>query len=72
VDFVKNKLRFGGNSADPMARLMLTMLAGFATFECELIRDAIALGPLSRSPCSRAMVPPSFRFHQIGLRRWIC
>ena len=31
VEFVKNKMMFSGNTADPMARLMLTMLAGFAT-----------------------------------------
>src|SRR6266480_7119266 len=39
VDFVKNKLTFSGDRADPMARLMLTMLAGFATFERDLIRE---------------------------------
>jgi DNA invertase Pin-like site-specific DNA recombinase len=39
VDFVKNKLTFSGGQADPMARLMLTMLAGFATFERDLIRE---------------------------------
>jgi DNA invertase Pin-like site-specific DNA recombinase len=36
---VKNKMTFSGNTADPMARLMLTMLAGFATFERDLIRE---------------------------------
>ena len=30
---------FAGDAADPMARLMLTMLAGFATFERDLIRE---------------------------------
>jgi DNA invertase Pin-like site-specific DNA recombinase len=39
VEFVKNKLTFGGNTADPMVRLMLTMLAGLATFERDLIRE---------------------------------
>ncbi len=39
VEFVKNKMTFSGNAADPMARLMLTMLAGFATFERDLIRE---------------------------------
>jgi len=39
IEFVKNKLRFSGDTADPMARLMLTMLAGFATFERDLIRE---------------------------------
>lgn len=39
VEFVKNKLIFAGDAADPMARLMLTMLAGFATFERDLIRE---------------------------------
>ena len=39
VEFVKNKMTFSGNTADPMARLMLTMLAGFATFERDLIRE---------------------------------
>src|SRR5205823_10809043 len=28
IEFVKNKLTFTGNAADPMARLMLTMLRG--------------------------------------------
>src|SRR5438105_10028416 len=32
-------MTFSGNMADPMARLMLTMLAGFATFERDLIRE---------------------------------
>jgi len=39
VEFVKNKLTFSGDSADPMSKLMLTMLAGFATFERDLIRE---------------------------------
>jgi DNA invertase Pin-like site-specific DNA recombinase len=39
VDFVKNKLTFSGDRTDPMARLMLTMLAGFATFERDLMRE---------------------------------
>src|SRR5947207_1593245 len=39
VDFVKNKLTFSGDRSDLMARLMLTMLAGFATFERDLIRE---------------------------------
>src|SRR5947208_7871685 len=39
VDFVKNRLTFGGDTTDPMAKLMLTMLAGFATFERDLIRE---------------------------------
>jgi len=39
VQFVKNRLTFGGDGADPMAKLMLTMLAGFAAFERDLIRE---------------------------------
>src|SRR5437762_257067 len=39
VEFMKNRLTFAGDSADPMAKLMLTMLAGFATFERDLIRE---------------------------------
>ena len=39
VEFVKNKLIFAGDSADPMATLMLTMLAAFATFERDLVRE---------------------------------
>jgi DNA invertase Pin-like site-specific DNA recombinase len=39
VEFVKNKLTFSGDTADPVAKLMLTMLAGFATFERDLIRE---------------------------------
>jgi DNA invertase Pin-like site-specific DNA recombinase len=38
VEFVKNRLTFGG-SADPTAQLMLTMLGAFAEFERELIRE---------------------------------
>ena len=53
VEFVKNKLTFGGDATDPMARLMLTMLAGFATFERDLIRErqreGIALAKLRRA-----------------------
>src|SRR5438309_2122999 len=39
VQFVKNRLTFSGDTADPMSKLMLTMLAGFATFERDLIRE---------------------------------
>jgi DNA invertase Pin-like site-specific DNA recombinase len=39
VTFVKNNLTFSGGTADPMAKLMLTMLAGFAAFERDLIRE---------------------------------
>jgi len=39
VEFVKNKMTFAGGTADPMAKLMLTMLAGFAAFERDLIRE---------------------------------
>ena len=39
VEFVRNKLTFAGGKADPMAKLMLTMLAGFAAFERDLIRE---------------------------------
>lgn len=39
VEFVKNNLQFSGGTADPMGRLMLTMLAAFATFERDLIRE---------------------------------
>jgi DNA invertase Pin-like site-specific DNA recombinase len=38
VEFVKNHMRFSGES-DPMGKLMLTMLGGFAEFERELIRE---------------------------------
>lgn len=38
VVFVKNQLTFSGK-ADPMATLMLTMLAAFHAFERELIRE---------------------------------
>ena len=38
VEFVKNHLTFSGK-ADPMARLMLTMLAAFGEFERDLIRE---------------------------------
>ena len=37
VEFVKNHLTFSGR-ADPMGKLMLTMLAAFGEFERELIR----------------------------------
>src|SRR5207248_3169694 len=39
VEFIKNKLTFSGDSSDPMSKLMLTMLAGFAAFERDLIRE---------------------------------
>lgn len=39
VEFVKNKMTFAGGTTDPMATLMLTMLAGFAAFERDLIRE---------------------------------
>ncbi|MFM0141280.1 recombinase family protein [Paraburkholderia sp. RL18-085-BIA-A] len=39
VEFVKERLTFSGNSDDPMARLMMTMLGGFAQFERALIRE---------------------------------
>ena len=38
VEFVKNQLTFAGK-ADPMSKLMLTMLAAFGEFERELIRE---------------------------------
>jgi DNA invertase Pin-like site-specific DNA recombinase len=38
VEFVKNQLTVSGK-AEPMAKLMLTMLAGFCEFERELIRE---------------------------------
>jgi DNA invertase Pin-like site-specific DNA recombinase len=38
VEFVKNRMVFSGK-ADPMAKLMLTMLAAFAEFERSLIRE---------------------------------
>jgi DNA invertase Pin-like site-specific DNA recombinase len=38
VEFVKNRLTFAGK-ADPMGKLMLTMLAAFGEFERELIRE---------------------------------
>jgi DNA invertase Pin-like site-specific DNA recombinase len=39
VEFVKERLSFSGDSADPMAHLMMTMLAGFAQFERSMIRE---------------------------------
>jgi DNA invertase Pin-like site-specific DNA recombinase len=44
VEFVKERLTFNGNSADPMAALMLTMLGGFAQFERSLILERQAEG----------------------------
>ena len=38
VEFVKNQLRFTGE-ADPMGKLMLTMLGAFGEFERELLRE---------------------------------
>jgi len=38
IEFVKNRLTFSGK-ADPMGKLMLTMLAAFGEFERELIRE---------------------------------
>ncbi|RQU89679.1 recombinase family protein [Burkholderia cenocepacia] len=39
VEFVKERLTFSGNDSDPMAHLMMTMLAGFAQFERSMIRE---------------------------------
>ncbi|SAK97098.1 resolvase domain-containing protein [Caballeronia catudaia] len=39
VEFVKERLTFSGSAADPMAELMMTMLAGFAQFERSMIRE---------------------------------
>lgn len=38
VEFVKNRLTFAGK-ADPMGKLMMTMLAAFGEFERDLIRE---------------------------------
>jgi DNA invertase Pin-like site-specific DNA recombinase len=38
VEFVRNHLTFSGN-AEPMGKLMLTLLAAFGEFERELIRE---------------------------------
>ena len=38
IEFVKNRLTFSAN-ADPMGKLMLTMLAAFGEFERDLIRE---------------------------------
>ena len=38
VEFVKNRLTFSGK-ADPMGKLMMTMLAAFGEFERDLIRE---------------------------------
>jgi len=43
VEFVTNNLRFGGGN-DPMGKLMLTMLSGFAEFERAMIRARQAEG----------------------------
>lgn len=39
VQFLKNSLTFVGGTSDSMAKLMLTMLAAFAGFERDLIRE---------------------------------
>ncbi|CAB3806821.1 recombinase family protein [Pararobbsia alpina] len=39
VEFVKERLTFNGDSADPIGNLMMTMLGGFAEFERALIRE---------------------------------
>jgi DNA invertase Pin-like site-specific DNA recombinase len=39
VEFVKERLTFRADVADPMADLMMTMLAGFAQFERAMIRE---------------------------------
>lgn len=39
VEFIKERLTFNGQSDDPMAHLMMTMLGGFAQFERSLIRE---------------------------------
>ncbi|TAI63420.1 recombinase family protein [Bradyrhizobium sp. Leo170] len=39
VEFVKEGLTFRANVTDPMADLMMTMLAGFAQFERAMIRE---------------------------------
>ena len=39
VEFVKNSMTFRPDQRDPMSTLMLTMLAGFAAFERDLIRE---------------------------------
>jgi DNA invertase Pin-like site-specific DNA recombinase len=39
VEFVKNRLTFAAGGSDPMSTLMLTMLAAFASFERDLIRE---------------------------------
>jgi DNA invertase Pin-like site-specific DNA recombinase len=45
VEFVKNHMTFAAGKADaPMAKLMLTMLAAFAEFERNLIRERQAEG----------------------------
>jgi DNA invertase Pin-like site-specific DNA recombinase len=44
VEFIKNHMTFTGGERDPMATLMLTMLAGFAAFERDLIRERQAEG----------------------------
>ena len=44
VEFVKNAMTFRPDTKDPMASLMLSMLAAFATFERDLIRERQAEG----------------------------
>ena len=44
VAFVKNSLTFTGDKRDPMATLMLTLLAAFAEFERSLLRERQAEG----------------------------
>jgi DNA invertase Pin-like site-specific DNA recombinase len=44
VEFVKNNMTFRPDAKDPMQSLMLTMLAAFATFERDLIRERQAEG----------------------------
>ena len=44
VQFVKQGLTFTADQSDPMAKLMLTMMAAFAEFERDLIRERQAEG----------------------------
>lgn len=39
VEFIKERLMFSGNKADPMQTLMMTMLGAFAQFERAMIRE---------------------------------
>ena len=60
VIFVKNNLTFSADTKDHMAKLQLTMLAAFAEFERELIRErqreGIAIAKAAGKYCGRRKI----------------